>query len=104
MKYRMLHTRDMIYVELESDPDAWNLIYSSSSGWCWHMEHLDDSICTDYFVDFNTLSDEEFFQMQLVLDTHGYDMLTIGNIQKAVNEFKSKNNYEVGAYYDLEVQ
>ena len=102
MKYRMLHTKDMIYVELENDEDGWNLIYSSSSG--WYMEHLDDSICTDYFVDFNTLSDEEFFQMQLVLDTYGHDMVTLRDIQKAVNEFKSKNNYEVGAYYDLEVQ
>jgi hypothetical protein len=101
MKYKMLHARDMIYVELEDDEDGWNLIYSSSSG--WYMAHLNDNEVSDYFVDFNTLSDEEFFQIQLVLDTCGYDMVTLRDIQKAVMNFNAQASYWERKYYDLEV-
>lgn len=100
MKYKVLYTLDMIYVELEDDDDGWNLIYSRSSG--WYMAHLNDNKVTDYFVDFNTLSDEELFQQQLVIDTGGYDVLLLKKIQKAVIDFKP--NMLQRKYYDLEVQ
>ncbi|USL83419.1 hypothetical protein A4_343 [Escherichia phage A4] len=102
MKYKMLYTKDMIYVELEGDEDGWNLIYSSSSG--WYMAHLNDNEVTDYFVDFNTLSDEELFQQQLVIDTGGYDVLLLKKIQKAVMNFNAQVSEWERKYYDLEVQ
>lgn len=102
MKYKMLYTLTLIYVELESDSDAWNLVKEINTNQ-WYMANLDAQVVTDYFIDFNTLSEEEFFQMQFVVDMHGHDMVTLRNIQKAVNEFQSKNVY-VGAYHDLDVQ
>ncbi|HHJ0579894.1 TPA: hypothetical protein ACQFCQ_001210 [Escherichia coli] len=103
MKYKMLYTLTLIYVELESDSDAWNLVKEVDTNQ-WYMANLDEQVVTDYFIDFNTLSEEEFFQMQLVVDMYGHDMVTLRNIQKVVNEFQSKKDYEVGAYYDIDVQ
>ncbi|EFJ0710490.1 hypothetical protein AYH43_004034 [Escherichia coli] len=105
MKYKMLNTASGIYVELESDySDGWNFIKRHDRN-TWYMAHLDNDVIIDNFVDFNTLSEEEFFQMQFVLDTNGFDLLLLRNIQKAVNEFIIQNNSgKMGMFHDLEVQ
>ncbi|EPE1232349.1 hypothetical protein ACSGOQ_005620 [Escherichia coli] len=105
MIYKMLYTVSGIYVELEPDyPDGWNFIKRSERN-TWHMAHLDNDVILDNFVDFNTLSEEEFFQMQCVLDTKGFDVLLLKNIQKAVNELISNDELgKVRLFHDLEVQ
>lgn len=104
MKYKMVYTPSLIYVELESDADGWNFIKQVEAN-TWYMAHLDEEIASDNFVDFNTLNEEEFFQMQLVLDTHGYDMVLLRKVQKAVNEFIIQHNSSnIRMIHDLEVQ
>ncbi|EMR6008062.1 hypothetical protein WJW27_004860 [Escherichia coli] len=103
MKYKMMYTPSLVYVELESNDNGWNFIKHIDTN-TWYMAHLDNNVVSDHFMDFNTLEEDEFFQVQLVLDTNGFDMVLLRNIQKAVNELIAEHNLgEIRISYDLEV-